>query len=375
MSEMSHDARLRFDRAEWSAAFADLGTFIPFVVAYVSVLKMDPVGILLAFGVALVACGVLYRTPMPVQPMKAVGALAVAHAGVASPASVAAAALVSGLVWLLLGASGAAGRLARVIPREVVAGIVIGLGLSFMLQGWRMMASDLVAAGAAFAVAVFLRRSRLFPAMIVMLAGGLAYGVARDPSLWQAASFGFTFRLPSFSPGALAWNDVVTGALLLALPQLPLTMGNAVVAVTGENNRLFPERPTSVRKVALTTGAINLAGGLIGGIPMCHGAGGMAAYTAFGARSGGAPIIFGAALAILALCFSDAIGFLLHAVPLAVLGTILFLAGGQLVAGNLPRSKAWRDWLPVGLTAAVAMFNVGLAFLAGLTVYWAVRRP
>jgi MFS superfamily sulfate permease-like transporter len=108
---------------------------------------------------------------------------------------------------------------------------------------------------------------------------------------------------------------------------------------------------------------------------MCHGAGGMAAYTAFGARSGGAPIIFGAALAILALCFSDAIGFLLHAVPLAVLGTILFLAGGQLVAGNLPRSKAWRDWLPVGLTAAVAMFNVGLAFLAGLTVYWAVRRP
>jgi predicted benzoate:H+ symporter BenE len=365
---------LRFDRAEWSAAFADLGSFIPFVVAYVGVLKMDPVGILLAFGAALVCCGLLYRTPMPVQPMKAIGALAVAHAGTLTQASIAAAGLVTGLVWLLLGASGAAARLARVIPKEVVQGIVVGLGLSFMLQGGRMMASDLLAAGAAFAVAVLLRRSRWFPAMVVLLAGGLAYGVARNPALWQAANFGFAPRLPGFALGQLEWQDVVTGTLLLALPQLPLTMGNAVIAVTGENNRLFPDRPTSVRQVALSTGAINLGGSLVGGIPMCHGAGGMAAYTAFGARSGGAPIIFGATLAILALCFSDSIGFLLQAVPGAVLGTILFLAGGRLVAGNLPQDRDWRTLLPVALTAAVAIAHVGLGFLAGMTVWWAVRK-
>ena len=366
---------LRFDRAEWSAAFADIGSFIPFVVAYVSVLHMDPVGILLAFGAALVCCGLLYRTPMPVQPMKAIGALAVAHAGSLTPASIAAAGLVTGLVWLLLGASGAAGRLARLVPKEVVQGIVVGLGLSFMLQGWRMMATDLAAAGVAFALALLLRRSRWFPAMIVLLAGGLAYGVARDPALWQAAHFGFAPRLPTLATGVPAWNDLVTGALLLALPQLPLTMGNAVIAVTGENNRLFPERPTTVRKVALSTGAMNLAGSLVGGIPMCHGAGGMAAYTAFGARSGGAPIIFGATLALLALCFSDAIGFLLQALPAAVLGTILLLAGGRLVTGNLPRSTHWRALLPVLLTALVAIWNVGLGFLVGMTVYWAVHRP
>jgi len=365
---------LRFDRAEWSAAFADLGSFIPFVVAYVGVLKMDPVGILLAFGAALVCCGLLYRTPMPVQPMKAIGALAVAHAGTVTQASIAAAGLVTGLAWLLLGASGAAGRLARVIPREVVQGIVVGLGLSFMLQGWRMMATDLLAAAVAFALAVLLRRSRWFPAMIVLLAGGLAYGVARNPALWQAANFGFAPRLPGFALGQLEWNDLVTGTLLLALPQLPLTMGNAVIAVTGENNRLFPQQPTSVKRVALSTGAINLAGSLVGGIPMCHGAGGMAAYTAFGARSGGAPIIFGASLALLALCFSDSIGFLLQAVPPAVLGTILFLAGGRLVGGNLPPGRDWRTLLPVALTAAVAIAHVGLGFLVGMTVSWAVRK-
>ncbi len=125
--------------------------------------------------------------------------------------------------------------------------------------------------------------------------------------------------------------------------------------------------------MALSTGAINLAGSLVGGIPMCHGAGGMAAYTAFGARSGGAPIVFGATLAILALCFSDSIGFLLQAVPPAVLGTILFLAGGRLVAGNLPPGRDWRTLLPVALTAAVAIAHVGLGFLVGMTVSWAVR--
>lgn len=372
---MKNAAPLRFDRAEWSAAFADLGSFIPFVVAYVGVLKMDPVGILLAFGIALVGCGIFYRTPMPVQPMKAIGALAVAHAGVVTHASIAAASLVTGVLWLLLGASGLAARLARLVPKEVVQGIVAGLGLSFMLQGGRMMSADWLAAGAALAVAVLLRRSRHFPAMIVLLAGGLAYGVARDPSLWQAAQFGFAFRLPVIAPGGIGWEDLATGTLLLALPQLPLTMANAVIAVTGENNRLFPERPTNVRKVSLTTGAINLVGALFGGIPMCHGAGGMAAYTAFGARSGGAPVIFGLTLLLLALCFSDSIGFLLQAVPAAVLGTILFLAGGQLVVGNLPRSTHWRELLPVVLTAVVALVNVGLGFLVGLTVYWAVRRP
>ncbi|HBI68496.1 MAG TPA: sulfate transporter, partial [Massilia sp.] len=96
-------APLRFDRAEWAAAFADLGTFIPYVVAYVSVLGMDPVGILLAFGLALVACGFLYRTPLPVQPMKAVGAVALAQAATISAGAIVAASLVTGVLWLLLG--------------------------------------------------------------------------------------------------------------------------------------------------------------------------------------------------------------------------------------------------------------------------------
>lgn len=365
---------LRFDRVEWAAAFADLGTFIPYVVAYFGVLKMDPVGILLAFGIALVACGLAYRTPMPVQPMKVVGALAVAQAGMVSGNAIVAASLVSGALWLLLGMSGAVTRLARLVPKETVIGVMLALGITFVLQGLRMMTEDWPAALAALALALLLRKSRLFPAMLVLLAGGLAYGVARDPTLWQQASFAFAWRWPAFAPFQLSWDDVVTGTLLLALPQLPLTLGNAVIATSEENNRLFPDRPACVKKLGLSTGLMNLASGLVGGVPMCHGAGGMAAYTAFGARSGGAPVIFGATLLVLALCFSGAIAFLLQAVPAAVLGAILLLAGARLVLVNTPRSRDWRVLLPVMVTAAAALYNVGLGLVLGVVAHAIIQR-
>ena len=365
---------LRFDRAEWAAAFADLGTFIPYVVAYISVLHMDPVGILLAFGLALVGCGLVYRTPLPVQPMKAIGAVAVAQAAAISGGAIVAASLVTGALWLLLGVTGAASRLARAIPREAVLGVMIGLGIAFMWQGLRMMGSDWPAAVVALTLAVALRNSRVFPAMLVLLAGGMAYGVARQPALWQDAAFGFALHLPALAVANLQWQDCVTGTLLLALPQLPLTLGNAVIGVTEENNRLFPDRATSVKKVSISTGVMNLAGGVIGGVPMCHGAGGMAAYAAFGARSGGAPIIFGATLVVLALCFSGAIVFVLQAVPAAVLGAILFLTGLRLALGNAPRTRDWRVLLPVGLTAAAALWNVGLGLVVGVAVHWLCRQ-
>src|SRR5580700_2977684 len=137
-------ARNRFDRMEWAGAFGDLGTLLPFVVAYLAALKMDPFGILFSFGAAMVVCGLYYRTPFPVQPMKAIGAVAATQAAqtaVITPSTVYAADLATGLIWLLLGLTGAATLIARLVPRFVVIGIVLGLGMNFMLQGVGMMSS------------------------------------------------------------------------------------------------------------------------------------------------------------------------------------------------------------------------------------------
>src|SRR6202020_267882 len=108
----------------------DLGTLIPFVVAYITVLKIDPFGILFGFGAAMLACGLYYKTPFPVQPMKAIGAAAATQAAqtaVIAQATVFSAGLVTGALWLILGFSGAAARLAKLVPRFVVIGIVLGL--------------------------------------------------------------------------------------------------------------------------------------------------------------------------------------------------------------------------------------------------------
>src|SRR5690606_13235643 len=91
------------------------------------------------------------------------------------------------------------------------------------------------------------------------------------------------------------------GGLILALPQVPLTLGNACIAVCAENNSVFPDRPVTERKVATSMGLMNLFSPAIGGVPVCHGAGGMAGHVRFGARTGGALVILGVILVFMAL--------------------------------------------------------------------------
>jgi xanthine/uracil/vitamin C permease (AzgA family) len=130
---------------EVAGAFGDLGTLVPFVVAYVSVLKMDAFGVLFAFGVSMIFCGLFYRTPFPVQPMKALGAIATTQAAqtlIITPAAVYGASLVTGLVWLLLGMTGTACHIAKLVARPVVIGIILGLGFGFMIEGAKMMSQQ-----------------------------------------------------------------------------------------------------------------------------------------------------------------------------------------------------------------------------------------
>lgn len=370
--------RNRFDRMEWAGAFGDLGTLIPFVAAYIAVLKMDPLGILLAFGVSMVASGWFYRTPFPVQPMKAIGAVAATQAAqlsVLTGGAVIAATLLTGLFWLILGFSGLASRLARVVPKEVVLGIVLGLGMSFMLEGSKMMSTNWPVACAGLFIAILLRTNKAFPAMFVLLVLGFLYSAATDALLVeQLRQVSVGFRTPELAVIALSWNDLLLGAVYLTLPQIPLTLGNAIIGTKEENNRLFPDRPVTVKGVSISTGLMNLFGAGIGGVPMCHGAGGMAAHTSFGARTGGSSIILGTLLIVLAVCFSASIELLLRTFPSAVLGVILFMAGVLLALGNLPANASKQQAFIVVATAGMAMWNVAAAFAIGLGLSQLAKR-
>jgi hypothetical protein len=375
MSEeaVSAQATNRFDRMEIAGAFGDLGTLVPFVVAYLAVLKMDPSGVLFAFGLAMLVCGFVYRTPIPVQPMKAAGAIATTQAAqtlTLTPAMVHGASLVTGLIWLVIGLTGTASRVASLVKRPVVTGIILGLGFGFMIEGARMMSENWWIGGAALLGTSLLLTNRIIPVMFLLLMFGAGYGVWSDPTLIEALrSVQFEPRLPSFAPAALTWNDLLIGTVFIALPQVPLTLGNAIIAITEENNRLFPLRPVSESKVATSTGLMNLLSGSVGGVPICHGAGGMAGHVQFGARTGGAVVILGAVLLITAIFFSGSVGTFLRLFPTSILGVILFLTGAQLALGASDISSDRGERFVTVITGALAIWNVGIAFIVGVTAY------
>jgi len=370
--------RNRFDRMEWAGAFGDLGTLIPFVVAYLSLLGLPPFGVLFSFGLALIVCGAVYRTPFPVQPMKAIGAVATTQAAqtlTITAGAVHAASLVTGAIWLLLGLTGTAQKVARLISRPVTLGIILGLGFGFMLDGVRMMADNWWIGGPALAGTVALLGNRRVPVMLLLLVFGGLFGIAADPTLTrELATVTVELRLPSIALSGVSWNDLVIGTVFLALPQVPLTLGNAIIAVTEENNRQFPDRPVTQQRVAISTGLLNLGSAAFGGVPMCHGAGGLAGHVRFGARTGGAPIILGAILLVLALFFSSSASIFLRLFPPAVLGVILFLTGVQLAVGASDLGKDKGERLAAVVTAAIAVWNVGIAFVVGSLFHQALRR-
>lgn len=368
----------RYDLAELAGAFGDLGTLIPFVAAYISVVKMDPAGILLAFGSMLVVVGLVYRTPFPVQPMKAIGAAAITQTGALATltsATVMGAGVVTGVLWLLLAVTGLARRLTRWVPRPAMLGVVMGLGFSFMLEGIRMM-SQAPWLGAALLVLtlVLLARSRI-PAMLILLVIGAALAVYEQPTLMsELAAVQIAPHLPSFAWPTLTWNDLWIGALFLALPQLPLTFGNALISITEENNRLFPDRPVTEKRVAFSTGLMNLWSSALGGIPMCHGAGGMAGHVQFGARTGGSSVMLGVLLLATGFFLADSVALLFKLFPTVVLGVILFLAGVQLALNSKDVGGEKTKRFVVLTTAAFAVWNVGIAVLFGIFAFHAVKR-
>lgn len=357
---------------ELGGAFGDLGTLVPFLAGYISVGGLDPAAILVPLGAFQILAGLYYRTPMPVQPMKAIGTAVITEAAV-GPGAIWVSGLFTGALWLGLGLSGVITRLARLTSRAVVGGLVLGLGLGLMMQGLAMMRGEVVLAVLAAALTLVLITRPRVPALLVLLALGAVVAIARDPALARRlAGLSWSFRLPMPVLDRLGWDDVMVGVLVLALPQAALTLGNAVLATVGEHNALFPQRAVTVRTIALSHGVMNVAGSVMGGVPLCHGAGGMAGHVRFGARTGGALVMMGVIVLAVGLFLASSVDTLLQLVPPAVLGTVLAFAGLELAVSA---AGAWpivaRERYVLVATAGVALWNMGVAYAVGLALGWA----
>jgi MFS superfamily sulfate permease-like transporter len=364
-----------YNKMELAGAFGDLGTLIPFVVGYITLNKMDPLGILIAFGVFKIFVGLYFKTPVPIQPMKAIGGMAIAHAGTITPGMIWGSGIFTGLFWLLMGITGAITWIEKVTTKPVVRGIMLGLGLSFIVEGLGMMRNQPLFALGGVALTLLLLSSRRFPAMLALLGYGIIVAFIQRPELFgELSNLSVRFRLPELTFGQVSWRELLSGMVILGLPQAPLTLGNAVIATVSENNRYFPDRKVTAKTISIDHGIMNLISTCIGGIPMCHGAGGMAGHIRFGARTGGALVILGVIVLLIGLFLSDSVTLLLQIFPRPILGVILFFAGVELalVVQDIRLKK--QNLFVLVVTAGTAMWNMGVAYLAGLMLYYGLQR-
>ena len=257
---------------EVSGAFADLGTFLPLVLGAFAVQSLDPSGVLTGFGISALVVAIVYRRPIPVQPMKAVAALVIA--GGLGATELAAAGVLLGFTLLVLGTTGMAGRLARLVPKTVQDGIQLGVGLYLVLAGLALAADAKLIAVIALGVLLLFYWTRLRPfAAILVVVGAAALGMSRTDALPEALAFGLW--LPEFR-----WPDLASfwsAGQSIFLPQLALTITNAILVTAVVAAKYFPQDRDRIspNRLAVSTGGLNLLLAPFGAFPMCHGAGGL----------------------------------------------------------------------------------------------------
>jgi len=360
---------------ELAGAFGDLGTLIPFVVGYITLNRMDPLGILVSFGLFKIFVGLYFRTPVPIQPMKAIGGMAIAHPEAINPGMIWGSGIFTGLFWLVMGLTGAITWIEKVTTKPVVRGIMLGLGLSFVLEGLKMMREGPLLAIGGFLLTLLLLNSKRFPAMLILLAYGIGSAFLQRPELYGALShLSFRLRLPELSFARMSWSDLLAGFVVLGLPQAPLTLGNAIIATVAENNEYFPDRKVTAKTISIDHGVMNLISVFIGGVPMCHGAGGMAGHVRFGARTGGALVILGIIVLLIGLFLSDSVSLLLQVFPRSILGVILFFAGVELALVIKDVKLKKQNLFVLLVTAGTAMWNMGVAYLTGMLLYYGIQK-
>ncbi len=369
---------LRFDRSELAGAFGDLGTDLPLLVGVILAAQLDPTTVFLVFGALQIASGLWYRLPMPVQPLKAMAAIVIAQQ-VGGPV-LAAGGLVVGVTMLVLAQTGALDWIARVVPRVIVRAIQVGLGLSLArIAVTKFMAADgargWYVAAAALGIVLLLRRNQRVPAAIVLVVLGLIYAFVTWPA---DLALPFALQAPTLPARMPTSDEFLQGALLLAVPQLALSLGNSVLATRQVVIDFFPERePPTVRRIGLTYGFMNLLAAPLGGTPVCHGSGGMAGHYAFGGRTGGSVVYYGILYLVAGALLSSGPLSFQRLFPAPMLGVLLLVEALTLVAlvrDQVGEPRALVMALVAGVAAITLPYGYAVVLVVG-TIVWRFLAP
>lgn len=282
--------------------------------------------------------------------------------------------LLLGATVLLLTLTGLVSRIGKMIPQSVLTGIQLGIGLILAWAGARLILQEPMIGLMSLVLLLLLLPTRFKPvaAILVILGSAIWSGIDRPG---QTPEIAIGFYLPQWV--SIDWSDAWTSAETILLPQLALTLTNAMIVTAAIARRLFEDqaRPITPQQLGMSTGVLNLLLAPLGAFPMCHGAGGLVVQHRFGARTGLAPAIFGITCLSIGLLLGPNALQLLLLIPLAAVGALLVFAGLDL-AMSKELTQGSRENLPVIVITGLVclLLNVALGLLVGIAIEYLRRR-
>ncbi len=350
-----------------SGAFGDIGVLFPLAVALIAKNHFNPTALFLMAGLFYVASAWYFKITMPVQPLKAMAAIAIAT-GLGYEV-INAAGIVMGIILILIAVTGLSVRLGELFPVSVIRGIQLGLGAMLIRTSVGLINSDMVIA---IASGIILITTLTFIKRVPPLIPLLAFGAVISFKEMVPSKIGAIALTPAVPDMNVLW----TGFAILVLPQLALTFGNAVVATEATGRLLYNNKAArlNLKNIPLSMGIANIVSGILGGAPMCHGSGGLTAHFKFGARSERSGYIIGFTLIIIAAVLGHSALSVISAFPASILGVLLCYVGIQhslFIKDILADRNAMLIALIVG-SLGFALSNLTIGFLAGLTIHYAL---
>jgi len=349
--------------------------------------------IFLAIGVFYILSGLYFRVTSPVEPMKVISAYAIATGITAS--QIQASSLLLFILLLIIGGTGLITVISRNIPKPVIRGVQLSTGLLLVSQGVRLMMGtsafqDLSQAAEPYLVfqslgplpvgliigtvlalltLLLLDNKRLPAALVVVGAGlltGLIFGTREGMGELELG-----LHLPALLPyGLPSWSDISFALLVLVLPQIPMTVGNAVIANADLSRQYFPQSGHRVtyRGLTVSMALANLMSFFLGGFPMCQGAGGLASRYCFGARTAGSNLIIGTIFIVLALLLGSQVLAIIYLLPMSALGVLLIFAGAQLALTVMDLKTRKEFFVPILIVSITLASNLAAGFIVGIIV-------
>jgi len=373
----------RLSLSEISGAFGDFGTLVPITIDMTKKNVLQPCVSFFWGGIANIIAGLYWDVPMPVQPMKTI-ATVVSSKVITTPGAVASAGLLTGGFAFLLGIFDVIKVLNKYIPKSSIAIVqcVTGIGLAMNgfnlinnLNSWvdvdsyltAMLCSLIVLLNFITVHPVIDKYLRKIPSALILFAIGIFMSIS-------ISTFNYQFIHP-FTPISITADDWKTGFLQGAVAQIPLTLLNSVIAITDLTNSLFEEEIRAGVKKEMTTKSTTVSLGLVnvacifGGIPTCHGSGGLAGQYKFGGRSGLSVVFLGIVKVLIGLCGGSIFNTLIYNFPNSILGILLFVCGTELTKYGMKYVKDDGFIVAAGVSIGLAS-KIWIGFLAGIILHY-----